>query len=166
MTKYFLLLLFLASITPAFAQNTPIEILGKMDTLYNQFDNTFESSRVGEELVIVYIPGKDNPFGKVYDRHKDKKLTDDVQFVGGFKEMMNNMSKDSKKKHLQEAFVSRYGNQHFTILLDLDSDVQRMLGNEGYTIAKISKKTNRVLSKQDFGTDRAAFFKALNNYLK
>lgn len=80
--------------------------------------------------------------------------------------MMNNMSKDSKKSHLQDAFKARYGKDHFTILLDLDSDVQTVLGNKGYAIAIISKKKNALDSMEDFGSDRAAFFQALKEYMK
>ena len=145
----------------SYGQAQPSEIFKKMDGLYDQFNKAIEVDDISGEITLIYIPGNDNPFGKVYDRHKGVKFKQEVQFIGGFAEMMNAMSKEAKKKHLQDAFQSRYGKQHFTILLDLDSDVQKVLGNKGYAIVKISSDGKRVISNQDFGGDRAAFFQAL-----
>ncbi len=145
---------------------TDAGIFRKLGDLYDQFNKAFDTKIVDDRLTIVYIPGKDNPFGRVYDKLKGKEIKEGIQFIGGFKEMMAKMDRDAKKKHLQEAFVHRYGKRHFTILLDLDSEIQEMLNLDGYGVIILAKKDGQVLEQLDFGTDRGGFFKELQQYLK
>ncbi len=132
----------------------------------DQFDSDFSLETVEDQLTIIYIPGSNDPFGKVYDKHKGKKIADKVQFIGGFKEMMKGWNPEQKKSHLQEAFQFRYGKDHFPILLDLESDIAQLLSIKGYTILKISKKDNKIIEQKSFGFNRMDFFKALKPYFK
>ncbi|MCB0629581.1 MAG: hypothetical protein R2824_33970 [Saprospiraceae bacterium] len=141
-------------------------ILQKMDQTVDQFDDTFESKNWEDEISIIYIPGSNDPFGRVYDKHKGKKLVANTQFIGGFKEMMADWDPEQKKKHLQEAFRVRYGKDHFRILLDFESEIQARLKTAGYAIIRLSKKDRKIISRKDYGFDRIAFFKDLQPYFK
>jgi len=153
-------LLFMAVLTAAQPRPSANDVRNKLKNFYDQFNNKLNED-LSKNLVIVFIPGSNDPFAKIYDKHKDKKLAEHVQFVGGFKEIMTNMDPEQKKKHLQEAFVQRYGKDHFTILLDLNSELANMLKFDGYTIIKVNGKSVDVKS-YDF--DRIEFFKDLNSY--
>lgn len=152
-------------LTSMVAQKNSSKLFEKMSDTYDQFGDRFDPGSVDDQLTIVYIPGNNDPFGRIYDKHKGKKIAEDVQFIGGFREIMIGMPADKKRAHLQEAFVSRYGKDHFTILLDLDSEIARMLSIQGYTILTISRKDDKIIRLEDFGFDRIAFFKVLNTYL-
>lgn len=149
-----------------FAQKSTADLFAKMSQTYDQFNDTFDPESTTDQLTIIYIPGSNDPFGKIYDKHKGKKLASDTQYIGGFKEIMAGIAEKKKKEHLQEAFVSRYGKDHFTILLDLESEIGASLDIKGYTILEVSKKGEKIIHFEDFGFDRVAFFKALNGYFK
>lgn len=148
------------------AQATVTDLLSKMGDTQHQFKDTFDPGALNDQLTIIYIPGSNDPFGKIYDKHKGKELTGNVQFIGGFREMMRGADPDRKRSHLQEAFRTRYGKEHFTILIDLESEIAQMLSIKGYSILGLSKKENRIISFRDYGFDRIAFFKDLKKYFK
>ena len=87
-----------------------------------------------------------------------------IIFVGGFKEMMIGWDKKRKRSHLQDAFQARYGKDHFTILFDLDSELEVLLNANGLSIVELSTSEDKVTSNQTFGSDRVAFLKVLRTY--
>ena len=139
-------------------------LIQKMTYLYDQFNQPFDQNSLKEELTIIYIPGSHDPFHKIYDKHKGKKTLENVQFIGGFKEMMKGWDTSKKKGHLQEAFRVRYGKDHFSVLLDLESEIAALLSMDGYAIIKVSPIDGTLISKKIYGFDRVAFFKDLKKY--
>ncbi len=166
MKKSAFLILCLLLVYVSKAQNEVDLLFSKMKDTYDQFDKTFKPKPDADPITIIYIPGNNDPFGKIYDKHKGKKIIGNVQFIGGFKEIMRGAAEKPKRKHLQQAFQTRYGKNHFTILLDLESELAQIMSVEGYAIFQISSKENKLLSRNDFGFDRLAFFKALGKYLQ
>lgn len=140
-------------------------IIAKLSTISDQFNDQFDPSMVSDSFTIMYIPGKNNVFAKVYDKYAGKQFADNVLFVGGFKQMMASMSEQSKKGHLQDALSSRYDRESITVLIDLQSEISEVLPVNGFTILTISKKANTITSTE-YGDDRLAFFTALDTYLK
>ena len=139
------------------------DVLTKLGLMPDQFDDTFDPNSVENELTIIYIPGSNNPFEKIYDKRKGEKITKKVLLVGGFGEMMNTMDDKMKKSHLQDALSARY-TKGSKILIDLKSELAEMLSIRGYAIVTISKKRNKIINSIDYSFDRVAFFKALKAY--
>jgi len=153
-------LLFLA--VHAHAQAPASDIFQLLKEMPDQNNQSFDPVDLGDEAVIIFVPGAENPFQKFYTKKKAAQLKPNALLVGGFKEMMNNMSPGAKKKHLQEALAMRY--KEGQMLLDLDSKLGELLSLQGYSIIRLSKKENKVLEINDFAFDRVAFFKALQKY--
>lgn len=146
------------------------KVYGVMSPLTDQFNKTFAAPT--DELVIIWVPGNDDPFNKIYEKWKGKTFTSskNVQVVGGFKEMVSQnsghggSSVESIKKHIADALISRYGTKHFPILLDMNADLGSTLSLSGLSIIVVSKKTNAIKSKTDFGSDRKKFLDEVNTY--
>ncbi|MEP1095123.1 MAG: hypothetical protein ABJG78_08435 [Cyclobacteriaceae bacterium] len=145
------------------AQIKASDVFTKIGKMPDQFDEMYNGGDVADQLTLIYIPGINNPFEKFYMKQKAAKTKKDVLIVGGFKEMMNAMSFESKKKHLQEALSIQY-KKGSTVLLDLESELGQLLSLKGYSIINVSKKKNQILSINDYGFDRVEFFKALAAY--
>lgn len=159
----FILSLLLTSLSGFGQSISASPVFSKLGEMDDQFNNRYRPGNVADQLVIVYIPGTNEPFQMIYNKKKGAKMVEGTLLIGGFKEMMSGMSYDSKKKHLQDALSIRYlkGSQ---ILIDMDSEVAAMLSLQGYSIITLSKKMNEVVQLRDFGFDRVAFFKALKAY--
>lgn len=149
-----------------YAQQSSTKVIQKMESLVDQFDQTFDATKQSDQLLLVFVPGSNDPFAKVYDKHKEKAVLPGVQFIGGFKEMMIGMDEDKKRKHLQDAYLFRYGKTHFPILLDLNSEVAQLLSIDGYGIIQIDLKNKVITDIKSFDFDRVEFFKALQPYFK
>ncbi|MEP5612184.1 MAG: hypothetical protein ABJP45_08035 [Cyclobacteriaceae bacterium] len=145
------------------AQIEASDVFTKLSQMPDQFDEMYDTGNVSDQLTLVYIPGVNTPFQKFYMKQKASKTKENVLLVGGFKEMMNAMSAEAKKKHLQEALSIQY-KKGSTILLDLESELGQLLSLKGYSIVTISKKSNKVMNINDYGFDRVEFFKALAAY--
>ncbi len=141
------------------------DVFLKLEAMPDQFNNMYEASSVNDELTLIYVPGTNNPFQKIYFKQKAAQTIDNVLLVGGFKEIMNAMSREAKRKHLQEALSIQY-KRGSKILIDMDSELGQLLELKGYSIVTISKSKNAVTDVQDFGFDRVAFFQALKLYEK
>lgn len=156
-------------VASSYAQSDSKTILTELGTLVDQYNRSFNPES-GEKLTLIWVPGADDPFGKIYDKLKGRKLKKNsfVQFVGGFKESAARMGGDpaSAKKHIQEAMVFRYGDNYFPILIDIESKIASNLSTTGYSIITLSKKSNKIVSKVDCGTDRKKFFDLLNTYFE
>ena len=159
------IVIILMSFTTSFAQQSVNNVLSKMADKYDQYDRKFNPHNFDNKLVIVYISGRNNPFSRIYDRHKGINIKENVQFIGGFRETIPGMPARKKREHLQQAFLVRYGKKHFPILLDLESEIAEMLSIKGNSIIIISKKDDKILSVDDFGDDRIQFFKSLSKYI-
>jgi hypothetical protein len=152
------------------AQPKSSEVIQLIESLSDQFDNNHKFN--GETITVVFVPGVDDPFTKVYDKWKDKSWQPDAKItvVGGFKEMLagggHGAPSDGIKKHVQDAFIARYGKGHFPILIDLMSETGVMLGVKGLSIIKINVKTKTIESIQDFGDNRKKFFDNVNPLFK
>lgn len=164
MKKSIAILICCMAINYSFAQGKMTILLDKIGQCYDQFNNQLDLNNLEDRLTIIYIPGSNDPFSKIYNKHKGKKIADNVQFIGGFKAMMKGWDSKKKKGHLQDAFQFRYGKEHFTILLDLESEIAELFSIKGYTILQISKKENKVINIKDYGFDRIEFFKDLKQY--
>ena len=145
------------------AQGKASDVFRELNKMPDQFDEQYNGASVSDKLTLIYIPGTNNPFQKIYFKQKAAKIKDDVLLVGGFKEMMNAMSLESKRKHLQEALEIQY-KEGSRILLDLESEIGKLLSIKGYSIITLSKKTDKVIAIDDYGFDRVAFFKELSKY--
>lgn len=139
------------------------DVLMKLGLMPDQFNDTFDPNSIEDELTIVYIPGSNDPFVKIYDKRKGEKTIKDVMLVGGFGEMMSAFDDKMKKDHLQDALSARY-TKGSKILIDLDSEMAESLSIKGYTILTISKRSNKIIHFMDYGFDRITFFKELKKY--
>lgn len=160
-----LILITIAGLLTSFshAQIKASEVFDQLKKMPDQFDDAYDPTEIKDQLTLIYIPGSNNPFQKIYMKQKAAYLKDNVLLVGGFKEMMGMMSIESKKDHLQEALALQY-KKGSTILIDMDSELGQLLNINGYSIITISKDKNEVLSIEDFGFDRVEFFKKLKEY--
>ena len=165
MKKHFLIIFCSIMMIPAMrAQDAKAtDVLARLEAMPDQFNKKFDSKGIDDKLTIIYIPGTNNPFEKFYFKSKAAKTKPDVLLVGGFDEMMNSMSYETKLKHLQDALSARYP-KGSRVMIDMTSEVGKLLSTRGYTIVTISKKQNRVMDLRDFGFDRVAFFDALKEY--
>lgn len=145
------------------AQVKASDVFTELNKMPDQFDEQYDAAGVSDKLTLIYIPGVNNPFEKIYFKQKAAKTKGDVLLVGGFKEMMNTMSFESKKKHLQEALAIQY-KKGSRILIDMESKLAKVLSIKGYTIVTLSKEKGQVIVVEDYGFDRVAFFKALSKY--
>ena len=147
-----------------FGQTSSKELTGELNKLVDQYNKPYGKTDQSQ-LVVIYVPGANNPFDKIYDKLKDKKLVQakNIQFVGGFKEIVTamNASKEMAQSHIQEAMIARYGDQHFTILHDMESKIEQLLKLKGYAI--ITVKKNKMEKIEQFEFDRIKFLDALNN---
>lgn len=140
----------------------------KLTSLTDQFDKPFTARQ--DRLVLIYVPGADDPFTKVYDKWKSKQWKDAaVQVVGGFQELVSEhghggANSQGMKGHIREAMNARYGRNHFSILLDMQNEVARELGLKGFSILIMSRRG--IEKKEDFGNDRKQFFDAIQTYFK
>jgi hypothetical protein len=173
MKRIVLLLTLLILIRVAHAQPDSKSLLSELGNLTDQYDHPFDKAKGNDKLVIIFVSGGDDPFTKVYDKLKGKSLknSSEVQIVGGFEEMLSagghGGSDDSgMKSHISDAFISRYGDKHFSILIDMKSSVAKKASVKGLSVIIMSKKSNKVESLTDFGTDRKKFFDAINPYFK
>lgn len=151
------------------AQGDAKTILYKMSGFVDQYNKNFDVEAVKNKLVIIYVAGGDDPFQKIYDKLKDRVLTSaiPVQFVAGLAEVGTSHGGGSiSASHIQTAFKSRYGSSHFPILIDVKSDMGKLLGVKGLSVVIISKSTNKIISSNDYGYDRKKFFQNINQYLK
>jgi hypothetical protein len=168
--KYvFLAILLSACTSHCHAQSDAKTILNKMATLVDQYNKNFDKNAVKDQLIIIYIAGGDDPFQKIYDKLKGKLINSKipVQFVGGMAELAASHGGGTMSPgHLQEAFIFRYGSSHFPILIDLQSDVGKLLNVKGLSVVTISKSKNKIISSNDYAYDRIKFFKDINQYLK
>jgi hypothetical protein len=114
------------------------------------------------------VPGGDDRLQKIYDKLKDKTFNSamPVQFVGGFGELGDGHGGGMSIDHLTNGFKSRYGEKYFSILLDLQSDMGKLLNVKGLSVVIISKAKNKIISSNDYAYDRKKFFEAINQYLK
>lgn len=142
------------------------EVFNQLSNTYNQFNDKFDLDNIEDQVTFIYVPGTNDPFGKFYNRYTGKALKNNVICIGGFKEMMVKMNEAVKVQHLQDALKSRFKEASFSILIDSKSKVQELLSLNGYAIITLSKKSNKIILNENFGFDRAAFFKALKEYLK
>lgn len=87
------------------------------------------------------------------------------------------ISIDISSNTLDEAFylVNKENNEladefknyfQFSILLDLQSDMGKLLNVKGLSVVIISKAKNKIISSNDYAYDRKKFFEAINQYLK
>jgi hypothetical protein len=168
--KYFLLSIFLTACTShCHSQDMARTILSRMEALGDQYNKKFSAARVQDRLVIIYIPGGDDPLQKIYDKLKGKIFSTaiPVQFVGGFGELAaDHGGGGMSTSHLINGFRSRYDDNYFSILLDVQSDIGKALGVKGLTVAEISRKNGKVIRLNDYGYDRKKFFEDINQYIK
>jgi hypothetical protein len=168
--KYFLLSIFLSACTShCHSQDKARPILNRMENLSDQYNKKFSSTRITDRLVIIYVPGGDDPLQKIYDKLKGKILNSamPVQFVGGFGELAaDHGGGGMSTSHLINGFRSRYSSDYFSILLDVNSDIGKALGVKGLTVAEVSKKNGNIIKLNDYGYDRKRFFEDINQYLK
>ncbi len=162
MKKLILILLCGFLIQSGYAQVKASDVFEKLGKMPDQFDNLYDT-KVTDKLTLIYIPGTNNPFEKIYNKRKAAKTIGNVVLVGGFKEMMNSMSYDTKKDHLQDALSIRY-KKGSTILIDMDSELAQLLSISGYSIIKLSRNENKITEVNDYGFDRVEFFKNLGTY--
>ena len=158
------IILFFLQFSLANGQENAVKLFTKMDGTYDQFNESFDSKSIDGVLTIIYIPGSNDPFGKIYDKHKGKSLAKNALFIGGFKEIMIGFPEKKKREHLQDALQARY-DKNFKILLDLESEIGEHLSIKGYTILTASKQDNKIIKLNDYGFDRIAFFNVLQAYL-
>ena len=149
--------------TCCYSQVKASEVFSKLSELTDQFDNAYDAAEVTDKLTLIYIPGTNKPFEKIYLKQKASKVKNNVLLVGGFKEMMGLMTRESKKEHLSGALGLQY-KKGSTILVDMDSELGQLLEVGGYSIITLSKVKNKIVNLNDFGFDRVAFFKELKKY--
>lgn len=173
MKKIVLLLTLLVLIRVAHGQADSKVLFNELVNLTDQYGHPFDKSKVNDRLVIIFVSGADDPFTKVYDKLKGKSLKNnsEVQFVGGFDEMLSagghGGSDDAgMKSHIADAFISRYGEKHFSILIDMKSSVAKRAKITGLSVIILSTKSNKIERLTDYGTDRKKFFDAINPYFK
>lgn len=150
----------------AFAHSQDIEVselLSKLGSFTDQFNATYDIAEVNDEITLIYIPGINNPFVKIYSKKKAAYTKENVIVVGGFKEIVNMMTSGNKKEHLQKALAIHY-KKGSSILVDMKSEIEKLLPITGYSITVLSKKENKIISINDYGFDRVEFFKALKKF--
>ena len=161
--KSFLTAVLLIFFFTGFTQADSKKILETLSSFKDQYGKGFSNSLVKDSLVIIYICGLEDPLTMAYDKLKNKniRLTQQVVFVGAF----NNMHGEAAAKitHLKEGFVSRYGKDYVSILLDTDGKLGKLIHAEGLAVIILKKEKNLPLII-DYGTKRKTFFYAINQY--
>ncbi|MBI2729937.1 MAG: hypothetical protein HYX40_04155 [Sphingobacteriales bacterium] len=98
-----------------------------------------------------------------YDKLKDKKLSNPqkVFFVGAFDNMHGEAA--AKTAHLKNGFISKYGKEYVSVLLDADGILGKLTSSDGLTVIILKKNSNQPIITS-FGTKRKSFFDAINKY--
>lgn len=139
------------------AQTESDAVIKVLTTLVDQYDKLFVTNGKSA-ITLVYVPGSDDPFGKVFSKYAGKKLKDgNTVMAGGFKQLG-----PPDKSHLQGGITSQYGKDCYRIILDLDSKVETLLNLKGRSIIILEPGKKAVV--KDFGENRKEFLDAVNPY--
>jgi hypothetical protein len=150
--------------TSALTQDVkPDDILKKLSDVKDQYGNTFSKIELSDEVILIFVEGYTGAFGEIYTKFKDKKLSDNVQVIGGMTGMGGNMKGEGKYSHLASGFIAGLGKEAYSVFFDMEDESFKMLGLERYSIVIISQKKGKM-SIENFGQDRAAFIKAIRGY--
>lgn len=136
------------------------QVWQELTQMPNQFNDLFNPNIDADEITIIYIPGTNNPFEKIYSKSKASSIPGNVLLVGGFGEIMKMMSRESKRSHIQEA-LGQYYQKGSSVLIDLDSNLGKLLAIKGYSIFKLSITDRKIIEIKDYGFDRVEFFQAV-----
>jgi|GEM_PF-6058958 len=163
MKKFLVTVIIGLAFTTAFAQVDSDKVLTPMGQLVDQYNVAFDKNVKGT-FTVVYVPGADDPFTKVYGKFKGKKQTEkNMIFVGGFAAMFDaEWTPAMMKSHLQKGITDAYGKDSFRILLDLEDKAQKALNVK--TIAIIKLKAGKIAEVKEYGENRKEFLDVVSTY--
>jgi len=172
MRKAIIFCLFLSVIAEAtFAQVNSKQMLKELSKLSDQFGKPFINTSAKEDLVLACISIPEDPFVRIFDKHIGKKLKKPsaVQFLVGFKEMAASggvhAGGSDMSNHISEAFINKYGNNIYSVLIDLNSKIPSLAATNGFAVITIPKG-NKPVTVTSFGTDRKKFLDTVEKYFK
>jgi hypothetical protein len=141
------------------------EVLKILSEIKNQHNEGFDPDRVSNEILLICVEGTQNSFLEIYSKLRHKQLKQGVQVVAGWGKVMPDMPKVQKLSHINQGFTSEQGlgENGYSILMDANSNVFKLLELDQYSLVWLSKQTGKVTIKS-FGSNRPAFIKEMRKY--
>jgi len=152
--------------TSSYGQNAKAsDILELLNNISDQYGDQFAERNIAEKLTLICIEGTNTAFAEIYSKFKYLKPVTDVQVVAGWNNVMPEVSNDQKLKHMNHGLTSKegLGVESYSMLMDLDSDLFRLLNLNRYSIVTMSIDHNTV-AVVDYGSDRMEFLKEMKKY--
>lgn len=152
--------------TSSYGQNSKAsDILELLSNISNQYGDRFVERNITEKLTLICIEGTNTAFAEIYSKFKYEKPATGVRVVAGWQNVMPEISYDQKLKHMNHGLTSKegLGEEAYSMLMDLDSNLFQLLNLNRYSIVTMSIDNNTV-AVVDYGSDRIEFLKEMKKY--
>lgn len=143
------------------------DLLKELSKIKDQYGDNFDRTKVDKKFTLIFIEGTNTMLPEIYAKFKYKKLTENTLVVGGMVDVMQDVEKQPKYKHMTDGFKSNegLGKDAYPILLDINSVTLKMLKLNKYSIVTVDINKSQ-LDIQDYGSDRVEFLKAIRIFFK
>ncbi len=149
----------------ALGQPQASDVVEKLGTIEDQFGELFQQEKPVAELKLICVQSVNTSFRDVFGKFRGKLTDPNVQVVAGWGDVMPGASKTQKRDHMSPALAApnALGPGSYSLYMDFDSEIVKMLNLNRYSLVTLSLSTGNV-TVEDYGSDRAAFIGAIKNY--
>ncbi len=146
-------------------QSKASDVLELLNDIRDQYGDRFEERNVAKELTLICIEGTNTAYAEIYSKFKYEKPATDVCVIAGWQNVMPETAYDQKLKHMNHGLTSKegLGGDSYSMLMDLNSDLFRLLNLKRYSIVTMSINSETVVVA-DYGSDRIEFLKEMKKY--
>jgi hypothetical protein len=129
-------------------------LLATLSSFKDQYDKPFNAT-LNDSIVIIYISGLEDPLTMGYDKLKDKIVSNSARvfIVGAFDNIPGGTGKIN---HIKSGFVSKYGKDYISVLLDAEGALGKSAKTDGLSIIILKKGGNQSII-HNYGINRIFF---------